>query len=344
MIRSRAWFRYLLLRSAQAVAVVWAAFTFSFVLLWALPSDPLEVIMGQDAGVNIDAVKLEELRHEFGLDRPLLAQYLDGLWQALHGNLGNSIQTGQSVAGMLSDALPQTALLGLASTVLAVIGGTVVAVTAVYPRSRLVRQAILSLPSLGVSMPTFLIGMLLIQIGAFQLKLFPPIGNDGWRSLVLPAITLAVPTGAIIAQLLAKSLRTTMLDPYITTAAAKGASKLQIYFSHALRNAAIPTFTMFGMIVGGIFGGAVVTETVFARNGIGRVLAEGVTFQDIPVVNGAVVIAAAAFVLCNLIVDLIVGVLDPRIPTRSHGTARVKLWCRRLFDRPSPDDHAGITA
>jgi peptide/nickel transport system permease protein len=183
----------------------------------------------------------------------------------------------------------------------------------------------LSLPPLGVSLPTFWVGLMLVQLLSFRAQLFPAFGNDGVRSLVLPAVTLAVPTSALLAQVLAKSLATTLDEPYIETAKAKGATPARIHFRHALRNAALPALTVAGLLVGNLVAGSVVVESVFARNGVGRVTVNAVTVQDIPVVQGVVVFGALVFVLVNLAVDLIYPLLDPRIvragPARQRSTA-----------------------
>ncbi len=164
-----------------------------------------------------------------------------------------------------------------------------------------------------MSVPTFWIGLMLVQLLSFRVHAFPAFGNDGIRGLVLPALTLAVPTGALVAQVLAKSLTTTLAEPYMETAKAKGAGRARIHLRHALRNAALPALTIVGLLVGKLLAGSVVVETVFSRNGLGRVTVSAVTVQDIPLVQGVVVFGALVFVLANLLVDLVYPLLDPRI-------------------------------
>ena len=175
------------------------------------------------------------------------------------------------------------------------------------------RQVFSSLPPLGIAVPTFWIGLLLLQLFSFRLRLFPAIGNEGPASIVLPALTLAIPTAAVIAQLLTRSLHQTLGEPYIEQVRAKGASEALVNFGHALRNAAIPTLTMLGILVGNLLAGAVVSETVFSRAGIGRLTVTAVNSRDIPVVQTLVVLAAAIFVVTSLVVDLIYPLVDPRI-------------------------------
>jgi len=304
--------RYLLRRGLQAVFVLWAAFTLSFVILYALPSDPVSLMTGGQAN-DLTAEQLDALRHDYGLDQSLPAQYVDQLRGLLHGDLGRSLQSGRPVSELIAESAPATAQIASAALLLAVVGGGVVAIAATATRSRRTSHLLLGLPPLGVAVPSFWLGLLLLQQFSFHWQIFPAIGNEGWRSLVLPAITLAIPTGAMIAQVLAKSLRTTLREPYIDTARAKGASTSRVQLRHALRNASLPALTMAGIIVGSLLSGSVVVETVFSRTGLGRLTSSAVSAQDVPVVQGLVVFAAVVFVSINLLVDLLYPVLDPRI-------------------------------
>jgi peptide/nickel transport system permease protein len=306
--------RYVIRRLGQAVAVLWAAYTLSFLVLDFLPGDPVSAMAG--GGLDqapVDPAQLEALRREYGFDKPILVQYFDYLVKALQGDFGNSVATGQPVTSTISDALPQTLLLTATALVLAVALGTGLALTATYTTRRALRQLLLSLPALGVSLPTFWIGLMLVQLLSFRLRLLPAFGNDGLSSLILPAVTLAIPTGALLGQVLAKSLFTTLDEPYVQTARAKGAGRVRVHIHHALRNAALPALTIVGLLVGNLMAGSVVVETVFSRNGIGRATVSAVTVQDIPVVQGVVVFGALIFVLVNLAVDLVYPLFDPRI-------------------------------
>lgn len=306
--------RYLLRRLGQAVVVLLAAYTVSFLILDLLPGDPVSAMAaGGLDGNPIDPAQLAALRHEYGFDQPVYRQYLDYLGGAVRGDFGNSVATGRPVTTTIAEALPQTLQLTAAALLLAVVAGAGVAILATYSRRRWLRQVLLSLPPLGVSVPTFWIGLMLVQLFSFRIHAFPAFGNDGLRGLVLPAVTLAVPTAAQLAQVLAKSLSTTLGEPYIETAKAKGAGRLRIHFRHALRNAALPTLTLAGLLVGNLVAGSVVVESVFARNGLGRATIQAVTVQDIPVVQAVVVFGALVFVSVNLAVDLVYPVLDPRI-------------------------------
>ncbi|MFC8342572.1 ABC transporter permease [Streptomyces sp. NPDC057280] len=314
--------RYVIKRLAQAVGVLWAAYTLSFLVLDFLPGDPVTAMAGagMDSG-DVDPARLAALRHEYGFDKPILAQYADYLGRAVRGDFGDAVSTGRPVTSTLAEALPQTLQLTGAALLLAVLLGGGLAVVATYTSQRWLRQLLLSLPPLGVSVPTFWVGLLLVEVFSFRLHWFPAFGNDGLRGLVLPALTLAIPTGALVAQVLAKSLLTALDQAYVETARAKGAGRWRVHLRHALRNASLPALTVVGLLVGQLIAGSVVVETVFSRDGLGRVTAAAVTVQDIPVVQGVVVFGALIFVATNLLVDLVYPLLDPRIVVASNRRA-----------------------
>ncbi|AUY54630.1 ABC transporter permease [Streptomyces sp. CB01881] len=312
---------YLLRRLFQAVFVLWAAYTLSFGVLYLLPGDPATIMAsgGGDAS-TVTQAQIDALRHQYGLDRPAADQYATRLLHAVQGDLGRSVQSGVKVTDLLGQALPTTVQLAAAAMLLAVTLGTALALAGSWTRRGWLRQLLLSLPALGVSAPTFWVGLVLVQLLSFRWRLFPAFGDAGPAALVLPSVTLALPGAALIAQVLAKGLRTALAEPYIQTALAKGASRRRVLFGHALRNASVPSLTLAGIMAGNVLGGAVVVETVFARAGIGRETAAAVTAQDIPVVQGVVVLGAVTFVLTTLAVDLLQPLLDPRITTTTTTT------------------------
>ncbi|WP_018683696.1 ABC transporter permease [Actinokineospora enzanensis] len=306
-------------RLAQAVVVLWAAFTLSFVILYLLPGDAALARLGGGEGVTATPAEIAAVRAEYGLDDSLVVQYGKRLLAALHGDFGTSVITGDTATHMVFGALPSTlALTGLA-LVLAVVFGAGVAVLGTYTRVRWLGNLLLSLPPLGTSLPSFWVGLVLIQVFSFQLRWVPAIGSDGFVSVVLPAITLALPTGAVIGQVLAKSLRTQLGESYVEIVLAKGASRRRVHFGHALRNAALPAVTLVGVVLGNLLAGTVVTEAVFSRDGVGRVTAAAVGTQDIPVVQAVIVLSAFFFVLINLAVDLLYPLLDPRLRAVTRG-------------------------
>jgi peptide/nickel transport system permease protein len=308
-------FRYLAGRIAQAVAVLWAAYTVAFAILYVLPSDAvsLQLAAGGVEAKDLPPEQLHALEASYGLDQPVLRQYVDRLWDALHLDFGQSFTQNVSVQQLLTDKLPSTIALGLVSVLLFLVFGVGLALLATYVQWPPARAFLNRLPAVGVSLPSFFIGLLLIQVFAFSLGWFPATGTDGWKALVLPGVTLALPGAAILAQVLTRSLGDTWGEQHIVTARAKGLSRWAIQARHAFRNAALPALTLLGLLVGYTVANAVVVETVFSRNGIGQLAQQSVLAQDTPVVLAIVALAAAVFVVVNLIVDLLYSLLDPRV-------------------------------
>jgi peptide/nickel transport system permease protein len=305
--------RYLRRRILHALIVLWAAFTLSFLILFIVPGDPVITMLGPDAAAEATPEQLAALRASLGTDQPLWVQYLNQLWHVVTGDLGESFRTGIPVSAMLGQALPSTLALASASLTVGILIGVAIALAANFTRAAWLRSLLLALPPIAVSMPTFWIGLMLLQFFSFRLGWFPAIGGQGIQALILPTITLAIPVSAIIAQVLSKSLESTLAEPYAEVITAKGASRRRLFFGHALRNAAVPAMTVAGVLVATVFGGSVLVETVFSRNGLGLMAATAVANKDIPVVQGVVLIAAAVFVAMSLIIDLLYPVVDPRI-------------------------------
>lgn len=294
--------------------VVFAAFTLSFLLLYVIGGNPvLGLFTGGDAGTAVDPGQIARLNHQFGFDQPLYIQYLNRLGGLVTGNLGTSLKTGQRVSEMVGAALPQTLALVGCSLILTIVLGAAIALFATYTRRTWLRQFLLTLPSLGTSLPTFWVGLMLVNLFSFQLRILPAVGNTGVQSLILPAITLALPGAASVAQVLAKSMFGALKEPYIATDKAMGLGRSVIHFRDAFRNAAIPALTVTGVIVANLIGGAVVVESVFSRAGLGQITVQAVLTHDIPVVQAVVVLGAVIFVVVSLIVDLLYPVIDPRL-------------------------------
>jgi len=309
---------YLLSRVGQALLVLWAAFSVSFVILYALPSDPVSIMLNQQGEPSaVDLAQIAALRAGYHLDQPLPVQYGIALWRALHLDLGHSIQSGEPVIKALSEALPATVALTFLALGFALLAGIALALTASLVRSDWLRNGLLGMPAVAVSLPTFWIGLLLLQGFSFSWHWFPAMGNQGFSSLILPGLTLAIPTAAVIAQVLARSLAAVRAQPFVDVLIAKGLSPRRLLFVHQLHNAAIPLLSLSGVIVGNLLAGSVVTETVFSREGVGRLAQAAVSGQDIPLVQGVVVLAAAIFISVNLLVDLVYPLLDPRLQGRA---------------------------
>jgi peptide/nickel transport system permease protein len=304
--------RYLLSRVGQAALVLWAAFTAGYILLQLLPGDSV-LIKFQNPELGLSPEQIAEIRAYYSGGNPPLVDYLHTLLGFARGSFGYSIDTGTPVVERLAEALPETAELASAGFLLAVLIALVIAFAAGYSRTSWIRGALLSMPSLFVSVPVFWLGIVLIQVFSFRLGLVPVIGGSPAQQLILPVLTLAVPISAPIAQVLARSIDQVYTQPFVPVVAAKGASRWWILWRHVARNAVLPTLTMAGLTIGELIAGSVVTETVFGRNGIGRLTEQAVNAQDTPVMLAFVVLAATVFVLVILVVDLLFPVLDPRL-------------------------------
>ncbi|MDR1386830.1 MAG: ABC transporter permease [Propionibacteriaceae bacterium] len=306
--------RYLGARLAQAVGVLWATFTVTFVLLYVLPQDPIVTMLGaRGDSSSLDPAQMAELRQVFGFDQPVPLQYLTRLAAALRGDFGLSVQTRQPVLHEIAQALPHTLALAGLALALALTAGVVIATAASYATRPWLRQVLFALPPLGVALPTFWVGLTLSQWFSFRWRLLPAFGTDGFRSLILPALTLAVPVSASLAQVLSQSLIATWRAPHIGLARSKGARRWHVLTHHVFRNSLGPALAVLGLTVGNVLAGSVVTETIFARPGLGRLVQLAVTEQDIPVVQGVAVFAAAVFVVVNLVVDLVQFVVTPQL-------------------------------
>jgi peptide/nickel transport system permease protein len=300
--------RYLLSRLGEALIAIFGVITIVFVAA-RLSGDPTVLMLP----VGATDAQLTELRQALGLDRPVAIQYVSFLGDVLQGDFGESFQHHRPAFEVVLERFTYTAL--LAFTALAfgtLLGGLGGFIAARYPGSALELGAML-FALIGQATPVFWLGILLIMVFSVNLGWLPTGGADGWRNLVLPAITLAAFTSASIARLLRSSMLNVLREDYIRTAWAKGLQPRLVYGRHAVRNALIPVVTMIGILAGELLGGAVVIETVFAWPGVGRVIIQAIEAKDFSVVQAGVFLIAVVFVLVNLAVDLLYGVLDPRI-------------------------------
>lgn len=304
--------RYIVSRAGQAIVVLWAAFTLSFVLLQLLPSDAVFIkFMGADFSLSPE--QMAHIREAYGADTPPLSQYLRAMGNILTGDLGYSIDAGAPVASLLADNIAPTLRLAGLAFVAALALGFLLTFLSFFAPFAWMRQAITSVPSFFIAVPAFWLGIMLIQIFSFRLGLVPVINPGPWRGMILPVATLAVPVSAPITQILMRSLDEVMTRPFIAAARAKGASRAFVFWRHALGNSLLPVLTMAGMLFGELLAGAVVTETVFGLNGIGRLTEGAVATLDVAVLQAVVLISAAGFVIVNLAVDLLYPALDPRL-------------------------------
>jgi peptide/nickel transport system permease protein len=308
--------RYLLAKVARAVFVVWAAYTLSFILLYLLPVNAVDLLFDPTDLTMTTAAAKRQMEVYYGFNKPPFVQYLDRLWAALHGNLGLSVQSGKPVWYAIGSVIEPTLVLAVCALILALVIAFGVAFLASRTRFRWLANLLQSVPPATVSVPVFLIGLVLIQVFCFRLGWFPPFGDNGISSLVLPVITLAVPVSGPIAQLLTDSFLRELEAPYVMTAIAKGATRSWVLVREVFRNASLPALTIAGVIFGNLLAGAVIVETIFSRPGMGRLTELSVGTKDIPVIQGVVVVTATVFALTNLVVDLIYPLLDPRLKAR----------------------------
>jgi peptide/nickel transport system permease protein len=311
--------RYLIPKIVQFVFVIWATYTVTFLLVHLLPGDPLLAALSVKGGdaTTTDPAQLAALRDQYGLSGSALEQYLGHGLAALRGDLGVSIATGQPVAEMIGRALPNTAVVALLALVIGIVFSVILTYFAYVTRFRWVRQALLQLPPLGVAIPAFLSGLVLVSVFAFGLHWFPSTGSRNPLSVVLPSITLALPVGAIFFQVFSSAVLDAMASPYVFTATTKGLSPRAIFLRHVLRNSLLPSVTIIGLLIGYLAGGTAVVETVFSRDGIGRLTVDAVSARDTNVIQGVIIVVAVVYSTVNLLVDLSYGLIDPR--TRSRG-------------------------
>jgi peptide/nickel transport system permease protein len=300
---------FILRRLFLAVPVLLGVVFVVMLTIDLLPGDAVTLMLGEHA--TKDAVA--RLREHLGLDKPFLVRYLDYVGQLVRGDLGRSIQQNRPVAAELADAWPATLQLTVAALLLAALVGIVSGVaSAVWPNSLF--DAVARLGSLfGLSMPIFWTGLVLIVVFSLWLNWLPVGGAGSLTHLVLPAVTLALPSVAMIARLTRSAVLDVLREDYVRTARAKGVGEAWVLGRHALRNALIPIITLVGLQSGQLMGGAVLTETVFAWPGLGRLMVKAIFARDYVLLQGAVLLFALAFVIVNLLVDLSYGLLDPRV-------------------------------
>ncbi|EJF89136.1 ABC transporter permease [Bartonella tamiae] len=308
--------RYVIARLAQSLIVLWAAFTFSFLLLQILPGDGVLLkFLNPEYGLNGE--EIEQLRKSYGVDAPLIHQYLTSLSNFLKGDFGYSIQAGVSVSQQLATNIPPTLKLAGLAFLLAVVLAFLIAFLSSFSRFDWLKNIFLSLPGLFTAIPLFWLGILFIQIFSFYLGWVSVIIPGPIEAMILPVCALAIPISAPLAQILMRALDEIETRPFIPVVEAKGASRFRILWFHSLRNCALPVLTIAGLLFGELISGAVVTETVFGLNGIGKMTEQAVRSQDVTVLQAIVVLSVFAFVIINLVIDLIFPLIDPRLKIRT---------------------------
>jgi peptide/nickel transport system permease protein len=312
--------RFVLGRLAAVIPVLVLVTAGVFLLIHLTPGDPIDAMMAE----SVDAGVKAELRRQLGLDQPIHVQYLAWMGRLLHGDLGRSIRNNQPVVEDVGRRIRPSLELALLAMLIALVVAFPLGMLSAARRNTPVDGAGTTFALIGICMPNFLIALLLIFLFGVSLRWLPVSGYtdpledpiNGLRSLTLPAITLGLALGAVITRTLRSSLLEALSEDYVRTGRAKGLSERVILGRHALKNSLIPVVTVLGLQLGGLIGGAVVTEYVFALPGVGRLVVDAVFARDYPLVQGVVLLIAVGFILTNLLVDLVYGWLDPRIRYR----------------------------
>jgi len=326
-------FAFIVRRLAQAVIVMLTVAFLAF-MLFQYVGDPVAQMLGQDATQE----QREALQRDLGLDQPFPVQFARFVGNAVQGEFGLSLRQGRQVSTLIAERFPATLELSLAAAVIALVVGVPLGVYAALRRGRFGAQAVMTLSLLGVSLPTFLIGILLILVFSVQLQWLPSFGRgetvalfgssswttglltvDGWAHLVLPAITLSVFQLALILRLVRAEMLEVLRTDYIKFARARGLSDRAIHFRHALKNTLVPVITITGLQLGSLIAFAIITETVFQWPGMGFLFIQAVQFADIPVMAAYLCLIALVFVVVNLVVDLLYFVVDPRLRVERAG-------------------------
>lgn len=300
--------RFLATRLARAALTIAMVVTFAFVVL-RLSGDPAQIIMGADAPPEA----VDAFRSAWGLDEPIWVQYFSYFWAILQGDLGRSMRDGRDAIVLVTERIPATLALTLPALAIKICLGIPAGIYAALHRNSLADRVVMIIAVAGFTVPSFVLGLLLVLVFAVQLGWLPSGGQESWRHGILPVITLGLGGAAVLARFTRSAMLEVLGQPYIRTASAKGVPWRAVVTGHALPNAAIPTVTIIGFMVGTLIAGAVVVESVFSWPGVGRLLVVAVANRDLAVVQCILLLVAITMVCANLIVDLLYGLLDPRL-------------------------------
>ncbi|HEY7032009.1 MAG TPA: nickel ABC transporter permease [Thermomicrobiales bacterium] len=303
--------KYILYRLVAAVPVVFGVTLLVFVMVRLVPGDPVSLMFANVAPPTPE--ERASIRHQWGLDRPIYEQYLRFLANAAHGDLGQSYRSRQPVREEIASRFPNTVKLTMASLAIALVIGVAAGILAAAFKGTWIDGASMLVAVFGVSIPGFWLGLMFILLFAVRLGWFPVAGAGGWRHLVLPAATLGVLSSAVLARLTRSSMLEALSNDYVRTARAKGLAESVVVLRHALRNALIPIVTIVGLQIGGLLSGAFIIEAVFGYPGIGLLAVKALQTRDFPVIQGVVLLVALIYVGVNLLVDVLYGLIDPRI-------------------------------
>lgn len=298
-----------MIRIPAALAVLLAVAMLLFLMLRVIPGNPVAAMMGE----HVNAETVERMTAELGLDRPLGEQFLRYLSGAVRGDFGTSYSLGKPVGRLMGAAFGNTLSLAVGAALFAWTLGLVCGVIAAVKRNRIPDRLFMGMSLMGVSMPVFMAAMLMQYLFAYHLHWLPISGTESWKGFILPSVSLGWNAAGSIARLVRSSLTEVMSEDYIRTARAKGRKPMGVLMTHAMRNALLPVVTMMAMQFSSLLSGAVITETVFSINGIGRMAVQAITARDLPLMQGTVLFSTAVVILGNLVADSLYSVLDPRI-------------------------------
>ena len=297
-------------RLIASLLVIFGSLVLVFTILYVLPGDPTDAMI-DPALATPEAIAA--LRHQLDVDQPFHVQLLRYFGGIFRGDFGNSLLNSDPVLPKIVESLPATLALTAASAFVSVVVGILLGVLSAIHRNRAIDIIARIIGLFGISMPTFWSGILLILIFSITLGWFPAMGSDGWRTLVLPALALGTVGAGFILRMVRSSMLDVIGEQFIVTLRSKGLTERAVMYRHALRNALIPAVTMIGMLIGEMLAGTVVIETVFSRQGIGRVISDAIMAKDLPVVQGVILFSAAIYVFVNLLVDISYAIIDPRV-------------------------------
>lgn len=303
--------RFLFRRLLMLVPILFGVVTVTFLLMYVIPGDPVLTLVGE----RYDDETLERMRSELGLDKPLPVQYLDYLGRLVRFDLGESFVTKRPVSDAITERFPRTLALALSAMLLALLGGVLIGLLAGCGRLKWLGRATMLWSLIGVSIPVFWLGLLLIYLFAIKLSILPPSGYGGGsiKYLILPAVTLSFASMATVARVTRSGIIEAVGEDYVRTARAKGLGEMFVLGKHVLRNALVPVITIVGTDFGSYLSGSVLTESIFGWPGLGRFIVQGILKRDFPVIQGSILFMAVVFVLVNLLVDVSYGIIDPRI-------------------------------
>jgi len=304
---------YIARRLILLVPIWFGVLTLTFLMRVLVPGDPVDIMF---FGQQSDPVVKQAVRHQLGLDRPLYVQYGKYVWSAAHGNLGTAITTQRPVVAEIRSRYPNTLMLTLASLTVAVVVGFTAGVLAAVYKDSLIDTVSTVLSLVGLSMPGFWLGLLLIYIFAVNLHWFPVLGSMSLKGMVLPSVTLGFIASAVLARIVRSSMLEVLNEDYIRTARAKGIRESAVIAQHAWKNALIPVVTIVGLQFGGLLSGAFVIEYVFAWHGVGELAVQALQKRDFPLIQGIILVVSTTYVLVNLLVDVLYARIDPRIAYR----------------------------